>query len=139
VFFVPWFGRPMGSPDGEENVHRGRHHRDLRPLVRGRSRSALAASLGVDRKTVRKYLAPSEVTGIIPGGPPMTEGWSPGLVDRRLRQVTRPDIDQHRDEKEDLAGTMTVFTIHPRLRDEHRRKVSISSFPRWAHATLLTK
>lgn len=29
-----WFARPMGSPDGEENVRRGRCHRDLRPLVR---------------------------------------------------------------------------------------------------------
>ncbi|MEU9472162.1 class I SAM-dependent methyltransferase [Streptomyces avermitilis] len=35
VFLAPWFGRPMGSPDGKENVRRGRHHRDLRPLVRG--------------------------------------------------------------------------------------------------------
>lgn len=35
MFLVPWFGWPMGSPDGEENVRRGRHHRDLRPLVRG--------------------------------------------------------------------------------------------------------
>jgi DNA-binding transcriptional regulator LsrR (DeoR family) len=33
----------------------------------GRSKSALAASLGVDRKTVRKYLAPAEASGITPG------------------------------------------------------------------------
>ncbi|MFE3416361.1 hypothetical protein ACFXMT_51050 [Streptomyces mirabilis] len=43
----------------------------------GRSKSALAASLGVDRKTVRKYLAPAEASGITPGGPPTTStSWS---------------------------------------------------------------
>ncbi|MFF7988039.1 IS21 family transposase, partial [Streptomyces sp. NPDC007901] len=110
----------------------------------GRSKSALAASLGVDRKTVRKYLAPAEASGITPGGPPMTEtdwaglieGWFPGLVDRRLRQVTWSDIDQRRDYILDLLGTVTVSTIHQRLRDEHKLKVSISSFRRWVHATL---
>ncbi|SOE24833.1 IS21 family transposase [Streptomyces sp. OK228] len=110
----------------------------------GRSKSALAASLGVDRKTVRKYLAPAEASGITPGGPPMSEvdwaglieGWFPGLVDRRLRQVTWSDIDQHRDYIKELLGTVTVSTIHQRLRDEHKLKVSVSSFRRWVHATL---
>jgi hypothetical protein len=62
----------------------------------GRSKSALAASLGVDRKTVRKYLAPAEASGIAPGGTPMSEadwarlieGWCRGLIDKQLRQVT---------------------------------------------------
>ncbi len=110
----------------------------------GRSKSELAASLGVDRKTVRKYLAPAEAAGISPGGPPMSEAdwsklikeWFPGLVDRRLRQVTWPDIDQHRDYIKSLLGTVTVSTIHQRLRDEHKLQVSISSFRRWVHATL---
>lgn len=30
----------------------------------GRSKSQVGASLGVDRKTVRKYLAPAEAAGI---------------------------------------------------------------------------
>jgi transposase len=110
----------------------------------GRSKSALAASLGVDRKTVRKYLAPAEASGITPGGPPMSEadwarpveGWFPGLTYNRLRQVTWPDIDEHRDYIADLLGTVTVSTIHQLLRDEHKLKVSISSFRRWVHATL---
>jgi hypothetical protein len=38
----------------------------------GRSKSELAASLGVDRKTVGKYLRPAELAGLTPGGPPMT-------------------------------------------------------------------
>ncbi|MFI0967566.1 hypothetical protein ACH4S8_40225 [Streptomyces sp. NPDC021080] len=44
----------------------------------GRSKSAPAASLGVDRKTVRKYLASAEASGITPGGPPMSEVDWPG-------------------------------------------------------------
>jgi len=44
--------------------------------------------LGVDRKTIRKYLAPAEASGIAPGGPPMSEadwgklikGWFPELA-----------------------------------------------------------
>jgi hypothetical protein len=68
----------MGSPDGEENVRRGRHHRDLRPLVRGPLEERAGRVAGVDRKTVRKYLAPAEAAGIIPGGPPMCEADWPG-------------------------------------------------------------
>jgi hypothetical protein len=36
----------------------------------GRSQVQIADSLGVDRKTVRKYLAPVEAEGLVPGGPP---------------------------------------------------------------------
>jgi hypothetical protein len=34
----------------------------------GRSKSQIAESLGLDRKTVRKYLAPAEAEGLVPGG-----------------------------------------------------------------------
>ncbi|MFG2219412.1 IS21 family transposase [Streptomyces sp. NPDC048685] len=110
----------------------------------GRSKSELAASLGVGRKTIRKYLAPAEASGIVPGGPPMRatdwatliKSWFPELSDRRLRQTTWPDIDQHRDYIKNLLGTVTVSTIHGRLRDEHKLDVPISSFRRWVHATL---
>jgi hypothetical protein len=66
----------------------------------GRSKNEMAASLGVDRKTLRKYIAPAEAAGITPGGPPKGEeewaelvrGWFPRLADTRLRQVTWPAI-----------------------------------------------
>ena len=110
----------------------------------GRSKSELSASLGVDRKTIRKYLAPAEAAGIAPGGPPMTEhdwaglikGWFPELADVRLRQVTWPEIDKHGDYIKSLLGTVTVSTIHQRLRDEHGLTVSVSSLRRWIAATL---
>jgi len=38
----------------------------------GRPKTVLAESLGVDRKTVRKYVAPAEAAGFTPGGPPET-------------------------------------------------------------------
>ncbi|MFI6700212.1 hypothetical protein ACIBJC_14755 [Streptomyces sp. NPDC050509] len=76
-----------------------RHH-----WYAGRSTSELAASLGLDRKTIRKYLTPAEAAGMTPGGAAMTgqdwaeliKGWFPDLTDKRLRQVTWPEIDKHR-------------------------------------------
>jgi hypothetical protein len=63
-----------------------------------------------------------------PGGPARSQeqwaalvrGWFPELVDTRLRQVTWPDIDKHRDYvMEQLKADVTAATIHQRLRDEH--------------------
>jgi transposase len=64
----------------------------------GRSISEVSASLGVDRKTIRKYLVPALEAGFAPGGPAMSQqewaalamGWFPHLADTRLRQVTWP-------------------------------------------------
>jgi hypothetical protein len=55
----------------------------------GRSLSEVAVSLGVDRKTIRKYLAPALAAGLAPGGPVMAQQdwaelvmcWFPQLVD----------------------------------------------------------
>ena len=55
----------------------------------GRSKQEVARSLGVDAKTVRKYVAPAEAAGFAPGGPPVSEqrwrelarGWFPSLAD----------------------------------------------------------
>src|SRR5262245_32513050 len=55
----------------------------------GRSQVQLSASLGIDRKTVRKYLAPAIADGMAPGGEPLSaeqwadliDGWFPELND----------------------------------------------------------
>ena len=39
----------------------------------GRSQVQISESLGLDRKTVRKFLAPAVAEGLVPGGPPA--GW----------------------------------------------------------------
>src|SRR5712671_321648 len=69
----------------------------------GRSRSEVPVSLGVDPKTIRKYLAPAVAAGLAPGGPAMTAGdwgelvadWFPQLADTRLRPTTWPQIAAH--------------------------------------------
>ena len=43
----------------------------------GRSQRQLAESLGIDRKTIAKYLAPAIAESVTPGGEPVTEaGWA---------------------------------------------------------------
>ena len=55
----------------------------------GRPKVEVARSLGVDAKTVRKYVAAAEAAGLAPGGPPVSTGqwrqlartWFPQLAD----------------------------------------------------------
>ena len=111
----------------------------------GRSQHELAASLAVDRKTIRKYTAPAIAAGMAPGGPvcsqerwaQLVRGWFPELVDTRLRQVTWPAIEVYRDYvAEQLRAGVTAATIHQRLRDEHGLDASVASFRRWVRANL---
>ncbi|MFD0584803.1 IS21 family transposase [Dactylosporangium darangshiense] len=111
----------------------------------GRSQHELAASLGVDRKTIRKYTAPAIAAGLVPGGPvrsqaewaQLVRGWFPELVDTRLRQVTWPAIEVHRDYvAEQLQAGVTAATIHQRLHDERGLDASVASFRRWVRANL---
>jgi transposase len=111
----------------------------------GRNNTEIAQSLGVDRKTVRKYVAAAEAAGMAPGGPPVPEErwaelvrrWFPELADTRLRQVTWPAIEPHHEYvREQLRAGVTVTTIHQRLRDEHGLAVSIASFRRYVAANV---
>ena len=38
----------------------------------GRSKTDVAASLGIDRGTIRKYVSPAEAAGMTPGGEPVS-------------------------------------------------------------------
>jgi transposase len=111
----------------------------------GRSQTEVADSLGVDRATVRKYVAPARAAGIVPGGPPIPAAqwatrvreWFPELVDTSLRQVTWPEIEPHRDYiYAQLAAGVTAATMHQRLRDEHGLAASVASVRRWIRANL---
>jgi len=105
----------------------------------GRSKADVAASVGVDRGTVRKYVAPAEAAGLVPGGPPLSrgewielvQGWFPELVDAKARSLTYPVINAHRDRIEAMLATNTVTTVHQRLRDEHGLVAGISSVRRY--------
>ena len=111
----------------------------------GRSKNELAASLGVDRKTLRKYIAPAEAAGISPGGLARSEeewaelvrAWFPQLADMRLRQVTWPVIAVHHDYiTAQLQASVRMSTVHQRLRDEHGLAVSVQSFRRYVAANV---
>jgi transposase len=110
----------------------------------GRSQSELAVSLGLDRKTVKKYLVPALAAGITPGDEPrsseswavLVRSWWPGLVDARLRQTTWPQIEVHHEFIKSLLGVVTVATIWQRLRDEHGLEVSVASLRRYVRANL---
>ena len=111
----------------------------------GRSLNEMSGSLGVDRKTIRKYVAPAIAAGITPGGPARGEAewqelireWFPELADTRLRQVTWPAIGGHHDY---IVGQMKagvrMSTIWQRLRDEHGLAASVASLRRYVAANV---
>jgi transposase len=111
----------------------------------GRSKNEVAASLGLARNTVRKYVAAAEGAGLEPGGPEVSQEawadrareWFPELADTRLRQVTWPVIGEHRDYiVSQMEAGVTVTTIHQRLRDERGLAVSVASLRRYVAANL---
>ena len=59
------------EPNGEEDVCDDRSGRDYVHWYAGRSQAQIADSLGLDRKTVRKYLGRVTVARLVPGGPPV--------------------------------------------------------------------
>src|SRR5579859_2402474 len=79
----------------------------------GRPKSVVGSSLGIDNKTVRKYVAAAEAAGITPGGPALSRaewadlvaGWFPELVDARVRSRTFPVINDHHDRIKDMLET----------------------------------
>ena len=102
----------------------------------GRPKSVVGSSLGIDNKTVRKYVGAAEAAGIVPGGPALgraewaelVAGWFPELVDARVRSRTFPVINDHHDRIKTMLETNTVATVHQRLRDEHGLDVGITAF-----------
>jgi transposase len=63
--------------------------------------------------------------------------WFPELSDARLRQVSWPVIEAHRDYiAEQVKVGVTVATIHQRLVDERGLDASVASLRRWVRANL---
>jgi transposase len=102
----------------------------------GRAKAVVATSLGLDRKTVRKYVSAAENAGFAPGGEPLSRTqwvehvneWFPELTKARVRSRTFEVINVHRSLIEEMLATNTVATVHQRLRDEHGLGVGVTSF-----------
>jgi transposase len=111
----------------------------------GRSHVQVAESLGLDRKTVRKYVTPAVASGIVPGVGQRTQAewadlvkqWFPEITDRRVRQTTWPEFEAHREFIVTMTRAgVTKQTIWQRLRDEHGLRASVSSLKRFMDANL---
>ena len=108
----------------------------------GRPKVEVARSLGVDAKTVRRYVGAAEAAGLVPGGPPVGEEqwrrwvreWFPARVDSRLNQSSWPEIERYRELIEGWLGVVPVSVIHQRLRDEHGLTASVASLRRYVRA-----
>ena len=105
----------------------------------GRPKTEVAASLGVDRGTIRKYVTPAEEAGMVPGGDSVSRveweglarGWFPELIDAKARSLTFGEIDVHRERIEAMLATNRPATVWQRLRDEHGLRVGVTSFRRY--------
>ena len=110
----------------------------------GRAKLVVAESLGVDRKTVRKYVAPAEAAGFVPGGPLVTteqwvalaQEWFPELLVPELRSARFVECNALHDQIKAGLATNTLATVHQRLRDEAGLGVSESTLRRYADVAL---
>ena len=110
----------------------------------GRPKLVVAESLGVDRKTVRKYVTPAEEAGFVPGGPPVTSeewaayvrSWFPELVLPELRSASFAECAAHHEAIKAMLATNHLSTVHQRLRDDQGFTPSESSLRRYVSNTL---
>ncbi len=108
----------------------------------GRPKVEVARSLGVDAKTVRRYVAAAEAAGMAPGGPPVAEEqwrvlarqWFPQLAGTGIRQVSWREIALYHDRIGELLGVVPVSVIHQRLADEQGLEASVASVRRYVRA-----
>src|SRR6478672_4196651 len=110
----------------------------------GRSQVQINEALNIDRKTIRKYLAPALAEGLAPSPEEFDEEvwrarirrWFPELVDPSARALTWPQIAVHHQWiAEQLKVPVTVATIAQRLRDDHGVEVSESTVRRYIATT----
>jgi hypothetical protein len=102
----------------------------------------VARSLGVDAKTVRRYVAAAEAAGMAPGGPPVTpeqwralaRQWFPQVAGTGVRQVSWREIAVHHDRIAALVGVVPVSVVHQRLADEAGLEASVASVRRYVRA-----
>ncbi|MGH2719793.1 MAG: IS21 family transposase, partial [Actinomycetota bacterium] len=110
----------------------------------GRPKLVIADSLGVDRKTIRKYVIPAEEAGLIPGGPPISaeewalyvRSWFPELIIPELRNPSFAECVRYHEVIKAGLATNRLATVYQRLRDEHGFTASESSLRRYVAIAL---
>ncbi len=114
----------------------------LRHWQAGDNVSQIARALGLDRRTVRKYVSRAEAAGLIPDGAPVSPAewaanvrrWFPELSDPRARSSVHGQIAPFHDYIEKSLPTTTLATIYQRLHDEHGLTVSVASLRRYVRS-----
>jgi transposase len=111
----------------------------------GRSQVQIFEALHIDRKTIRKYLAPAIAEGLEPAPDAVFDEqvwrerigrWFPELIDPAVRALTWGQIGEHRQWiSGQLKVPVTVATIAQRLRDDRGVDVSESTVRRYIAAT----
>ena len=110
----------------------------------GRPKTVVAESLGVDRKTVRKYALRAEAAGFVAGGPPvepevwqaLVAEWFPELVAPELRRESFAECAAFHDAIRAGLATNHLSTVFQRLRDEAGFASSESSLRRYVAVAL---
>jgi transposase len=111
----------------------------------GRSQVQIYEALNIDRKTIRRYLAPALAEGLQPSPDVVFDEelwrarigrWFPELLDPVARALTWAQIAAHHEWIADQLGVpVTVATIAQRLRDDYRVEVSESTVRRYIATT----
>ena len=110
----------------------------------GRSLHEIERSLGPDRKTIRKYIAPAQAAGLVPGGPTVApeqwlawvREWFPGVVRVVANSDATNEVAGFHDRLADGLKTNTLSTVWQRLRDEHGLRASLSTTRRYVHGAM---
>ncbi|NPV81933.1 MAG: transposase [Firmicutes bacterium] len=109
----------------------------------GRSLRAIAQSLAVDRKTIRKYIRAAIKAGFSKDGQNTPDEWKefikrqfPETVDQTVRSSRFGELDQYRDYIAEGLKTNRMSTVWQRLCEATGLDVSISTFRRYVRATM---
>lgn len=109
----------------------------------GSSVQAIARSLGVDRKTVRKYVQAAEAAGMGRSPPRTAEEWAdfvrkqfPELVDPKARSHRFSELDAHLEFIREGLQTNHVTTVWQRLCRKAELDVSLSTFRRYVRLVM---
>ena len=109
----------------------------------GRGFRSIARSLGMDRRTVRKYIRAAIEAGFRQDGQNTPEEWKafikerfPEIIDQTARSGCFGELDKYRDYIAEGLKTNCMSTVWQRLYEVTRLDVSVSSFRRYVRATM---